>query len=53
MPRKERIKKEKERELQQAPQGSSSLLSWIKLSNSSKEEEEEEDEGSDFRPESC
>lgn len=49
MPRKERIRKEKERELQQAAQGSSSLLSWIKASTSSKEEEEDEDERSESR----
>ena len=30
MPRKERLKKERIKELQQAAQGSSSLLSWMK-----------------------
>jgi hypothetical protein len=47
MPRKERLKEEKERELQQAAHGSGSLLSWMKASTSSKEEDEDE------RPESC
>ena len=49
LPRKERVRKETERELQQAAQGNSSLLSWIKVSTSSKEEEEDERSG----PESC
>ena len=51
MPRKERLKKEKERELEQAAHGSSSLLSWMKASTSSKEKDE--DERSESRPESC
>ena len=34
MPRKERLQKQKDRELQQAAQGSSSLLSWIRPSTS-------------------
>lgn len=48
MPRKERIKRE--RELQQAAQGSNSLLSWIKSSSSKEEgEDEDEDERSESR----
>lgn len=45
MPRKERLKREKEKDLQQAAQGSISLLSWIK-------EKENEDERSEPRAES-
>ena len=45
MPRKERLRKEKERDLQQAAQGSSSLLSWMKA-------KENEDERSESRAES-
>lgn len=40
MPRKDRLQKQKDRELQQAAQGSSSLLSWIRPSTSKTNEGE-------------
>ncbi|XP_019212484.1 zinc finger MYM-type protein 1 isoform X2 [Oreochromis niloticus] len=48
MPRKERLRKEKERDLQQAAQGSSSLLSWMKAKEN--EDESQSQQGSSSMP---
>ncbi|KAF3857285.1 hypothetical protein F7725_009144 [Dissostichus mawsoni] len=43
MPRRDRIRKEKQRELQQAARGSSSLLSWVKQPEPTSKEDEDAD----------
>ena len=50
MPGKERIKKEKQKQLQQSARGSSSLLSWIKPSSSKANEDPETEHVSHDEP---